>query len=163
MIPAFHDYSLEPKITKCGDLLYWHQSLVMWFCVLYPLLQINQQLFELIGIFSNSPKKLASYINHKHLVPWLTLYISIPIKSRCKQGYLGKTAFFFIMIWLQFSSQCCENALSWELKSAADFNPNWQETGHFYPSCSFRIGFCQLNLYQKFPNFFGGENWHQSG
>ena len=22
MIPAFHDYSLEPKITKCGDLLY---------------------------------------------------------------------------------------------------------------------------------------------
>ena len=21
MIPAFHDYSLEPKITKCGDLL----------------------------------------------------------------------------------------------------------------------------------------------
>ena len=23
MIPAFHDYSLEPKITKCGDLLYY--------------------------------------------------------------------------------------------------------------------------------------------
>ena len=22
MIPAFHDYRLEPKITKCGDLLY---------------------------------------------------------------------------------------------------------------------------------------------
>ena len=22
MISAFHDYSLEPKITKCGDLLY---------------------------------------------------------------------------------------------------------------------------------------------
>ena len=22
MIPAFHDYSLELKITKCGDLLY---------------------------------------------------------------------------------------------------------------------------------------------
>ena len=22
MIPIFHDYSLEPKITKCGDLLY---------------------------------------------------------------------------------------------------------------------------------------------
>ena len=22
MIPAFHDYHLEPKITKCGDLLY---------------------------------------------------------------------------------------------------------------------------------------------
>ena len=22
---------------------------------------------------------------------------------------------------------------------------------------------CQLNLYQKFPNFFEGENWHQSG
>ena len=22
MIPAFHDYSLEPKISKCGDLLY---------------------------------------------------------------------------------------------------------------------------------------------
>ena len=23
MIPTFHDYSLEPKITKCGDLLYF--------------------------------------------------------------------------------------------------------------------------------------------
>ena len=23
MIPAFHDYSLEPKITKWGDLLYY--------------------------------------------------------------------------------------------------------------------------------------------
>ena len=23
MIPAFHDYSLEPKMTKCGDLLYF--------------------------------------------------------------------------------------------------------------------------------------------
>ena len=23
MIPAVHDYSLEPKITKCGDLLYY--------------------------------------------------------------------------------------------------------------------------------------------
>jgi len=23
---------------------------------------------------------------------------------------------------------------------------------------NFGIGFCQLNLYQKFPNFFGGEN-----
>ena len=25
MIPGFHDYSLEPKITKCGDLLYGHR------------------------------------------------------------------------------------------------------------------------------------------
>ena len=40
--------------------------------------------------------------------------------------------------------------------------PNWHEAGHFYPPCNFGIGFCQLNLYQKFPNFFGGENWHQS-
>ena len=37
-------------------------------------------------------------------------------------------------------------------------NPNWHEAGQFYPPCNFRIGFCQLNLYQKFPNFFGGEN-----
>ena len=26
MIPAFHDYPLEPKITKCGDLLYYETS-----------------------------------------------------------------------------------------------------------------------------------------
>ena len=26
MIPAFHDYSLEPKITKCGDLLTYKLS-----------------------------------------------------------------------------------------------------------------------------------------
>ena len=38
------------------------------------------------------------------------------------------------------------------------FNPNCHEAGHFYPPCNFGIGFCQLNLYQKFPIFFGGEN-----
>ena len=32
--------------------------------------------------------------------------------------------------------------------------------GTFTP-CNFGIGLCQLNLYQKFPNCFGGENWHQ--
>ena len=37
-------------------------------------------------------------------------------------------------------------------------NPNWHDAGYFYPPCNFGIGFCQLNLYQKFPNFFGGEN-----
>ena len=31
-------------------------------------------------------------------------------------------------------------------------NPNWHEAGNFYPRCNFGIGFCQLNLYQKFPN-----------
>ena len=35
MIPAFHDYCLEPKITKCGDLLYL--SLVMHSRFSYPL------------------------------------------------------------------------------------------------------------------------------
>ena len=38
------------------------------------------------------------------------------------------------------------------------FNPNWHEAGHFPPPCPFWIKFCQLNFYQKFPNFFGGEN-----
>ena len=28
MIPAFHDYHLEPKITKCGDLLYTFSELI---------------------------------------------------------------------------------------------------------------------------------------
>ena len=32
----------------------------------------------------------------------------------------------------------------------------------FLSPCHFWIRFCQLNFYQKFPNFFGGENWHQS-
>ena len=35
------------------------------------------------------------------------------------------------------------------------FNPNWHEGG---PSCPFWTTFCQLNFYQKFPNFFGGRN-----
>ena len=34
------------------------------------------------------------------------------------------------------------------------FNPNWHEGGHFPPPCPFWIKFCQLNFYQKFPNFF---------
>jgi hypothetical protein len=37
-------------------------------------------------------------------------------------------------------------------------NPNWQETGRIYLPYNFRIGFCQLNFYQKFPNIFGGKN-----
>ena len=37
------------------------------------------------------------------------------------------------------------------------FNPNWHEAGHFHPPCNLVIGFCQLNLYQKFQNFFAGE------
>ena len=42
------------------------------------------------------------------------------------------------------------------------FYPNWHEAGHFYPHCNFGIGFFKLFLYQKFPNFLGYENWHQS-
>ena len=38
------------------------------------------------------------------------------------------------------------------------FNPNCHETGRIYLPYNFRIGFCQLNFYQKFPNNFGGEN-----
>ena len=30
MIPAFHDYHLEPKITKCGDLLYQVMVHMRW-------------------------------------------------------------------------------------------------------------------------------------
>ena len=38
------------------------------------------------------------------------------------------------------------------------FNPNWHEAGHFPPFVPFGSDFWQLNFYQKFPNFFGGEN-----
>ena len=36
-------------------------------------------------------------------------------------------------------------------------NLNWREGGHFPPPCPFWIRFCQLNFYQKFLNFFGGQ------
>ena len=49
------------------------------------------------------------------------------------------------------------------IKINSDLNPNWHEAGHFYPPCNFGIEFCQLNLYQIFPNFFGGENLHHLG
>ena len=49
--------------------------------------------------------------------------------------------------------------LSWFYKFF--INPNWHVAGHFYPPCNFGIEFCQLNLYKKFTNFFGGENWQQ--
>ena len=29
MIPTFHDYPLEPKLMKCGDLLY-HYPVTIW-------------------------------------------------------------------------------------------------------------------------------------
>jgi hypothetical protein len=40
----------------------------------------------------------------------------------------------------------------------SEINPNWHETGQIYLPYNFRIGFCQLNFYQKFPNILGGEN-----
>ena len=51
------------------------------------------------------------------------------------------------------------DGITFFVKSCVEqLNPNWHEAGHFYPPCNFGIGFCQLNLYQKFRNFFGGEN-----
>ena len=35
MIPAFNDYSLEPKITKCGDLLYKKKLAACGFIISY--------------------------------------------------------------------------------------------------------------------------------
>ena len=40
----------------------------------------------------------------------------------------------------------------------ASFNPNWHEAGHIPAPVLFGSDFWQLNFYQKFPNFFGGEN-----
>jgi hypothetical protein len=40
-------------------------------------------------------------------------------------------------------------------------DPNWHEAGRIYPPYNFRIGFCQVNFYQKFPNIFGGKNGDQ--
>ena len=40
------------------------------------------------------------------------------------------------------------------LRQSMTFNTNWHE------GCPFWIRICQLNFYQKFPNFYGGENWH---
>ena len=37
-------------------------------------------------------------------------------------------------------------------------NPNRHEGGHFGAPCPFWIRFSPLNFYQKFLNFFGGEN-----
>ena len=46
--------------------------------------------------------------------------------------------------------------------SLITLNPNWHEAGHFSQPCNSGIGFCKLNLYQKFSIFFGGENLYQS-
>ena len=40
---------------------------------------------------------------------------------------------------------------------------NWHEAGHFPSPCHFWIRFCQLSFHRLFSNFFGGENWHESG
>ena len=42
-------------------------------------------------------------------------------------------------------------------------NPIWHGRGYFYPLVLFWLRFCQLIFFQKFPNFFGGENLHQLG
>ena len=48
MIPTFHDYHLEPKIKKCGDLLYATPELISFLClilkpcVLRPIVVINR-------------------------------------------------------------------------------------------------------------------------
>ena len=46
------------------------------------------------------------------------------------------------------------------IEKTSEINPNWHEGGYFYLLVLFWIRACQLNFYQKFPNFFCGENWH---
>ena len=105
--------------------------------------------------------------------------------------HLGKATIFFrtywfcfhvkFMIWLTFQFAKWKTIGKWIAKVSVTclkvvwlhkklvkelrtlIYPNWHEAGHIYPPCNFGIGFCQLNLYQKFPNFFVGENWCQSG
>ena len=65
-------------------------------------------------------------------------------------------------MWIKFPIQTFTPLLpNLDEISKEGINPNWHEAGHFYPPFNFEIGFCQLNLHQKFPNFFGGENLHQ--
>ena len=67
---------------------------------------------------------------------------------------------YFWRPYLCFQEDFSENSV--HMYFCSFVNPNWHGAGHFYPPCNFGIGFCQLNLYQKFPNFFGGEKFHQS-
>ena len=70
MIPAFHDYSLEPKIMKCGDLLYYIRNkgvfglfrttypsrwLIIFLIVRELLVQLQSKLkLKLLGILATS-------------------------------------------------------------------------------------------------------------
>ena len=56
-----------------------------------------------------------------------------------------------------------EESLFQELFNLIKLNPDWHEAGRIYSPYNFWIGFCQLNLYQKIPKKFGGENSDQSG
>ena len=73
------------------------------------------------------------------------------------------------------SPKKCAKSLSWsriamgtlfgdcESEELSQYQPYLAWEGILLSPCPFWIRFCQLNFFQKFPNFFGGENWHQSG
>ena len=79
-------------------------------------------------------------------------------KRKNTKGFPKSTNFYakiYLILWT--SKMMLHN------RSHLLLNPNWHEGGHFPPPCPFLTKFCQLNLYQKFPNFSGGEKWDQSG
>ena len=47
--------------------------------------------------------------------------------------------------------------------SYSTYDLNLTRPWAFLSVSTFWIGFCQLNFYQNFSNFFGGESWHQLG
>ena len=72
--------------------------------------------------------------------------------------------FFALLFWLTVNMKCEPfNHRKWKMEVSSGFNPNWHEAGNFPLPVFFGLDFWQLNFYQKFPNFFGSENWHQSG
>ena len=44
-----------------------------------------------------------------------------------------------------------------------NLNPIWQGRGYFYPLVLFGSDYVSWIFFQKFPENFGSENWHQSG
>ena len=118
--------------------------------------------FTLSPMASVQPVKLSSFLG-KPSMRKSFFSDSFMALSRSEQVIFTGTI-VPLTIWCSITSPCSDPGVC---RSARNKSPMKKEkkvflnSGLLFP-CPFWIRFCQLNFYQKFPNFFCVENCHQS-
>ena len=85
------------------------------------------------------------------------IYSSIDLASKCENSFKNNCVFLVSTFFINFRKKC-----SFDLKLRTQlFEKPCLARDRTFLSLLDQI--LSADIFQKFPNFFGGENWHQSG